>query len=314
MPPIPVHIDDPITPTRPQGITPQTAALQPVAPSPATNVATTTTAAAAQPSGYPAARPAAAVPAPTPHIPIPQAPATRTTSILQNENRPPPPQPGAVPVPFHQQQQQQQQPTSGLPPPPRAGETAKTQQGSAFTGALNNMYTPPPPPAVAQHLLQNYAPTHSTSTTAASMPTTPQRAGPTTLNYGPVASPLAGSGYRDTGADIRRTSAEEQGARGGYVQNVYAQEMSSAQRASLEEEVRRESFVDKLGLGGVVGGGGGGSVGGGTGGFGGTGREGEERGGEGLSGAWDAARGWLGKAASSIAEGEQEVWRRINGH
>ncbi|KAK1813655.1 hypothetical protein LTR12_012002, partial [Friedmanniomyces endolithicus] len=208
----------------------------------------------------------------------------------------------------HQQQQQQQQASSRLPPPPRAGETAKTQQGSAFTGALNTMYTPPPP-AVAQHLQQNYAPTHSTSTTAASLPTTPQRAGPTTLNYGPVASPLAGGGYRDTGVDNRRVSADEQGARGGYVQNVYAQEMSSAQRASLEEEVRRESFVDKLGLGGVVGGGGGGS-----GGFGGAGREGEERSGEGLSGAWDAARRWFGKAASSIAEGEQEVWRRINGH
>ncbi|KAK0928547.1 hypothetical protein LTR29_017392 [Friedmanniomyces endolithicus] len=313
MPPIPVHIDDPITPTRPQGVTPQTAGLPPVVPSPAINVATTTTAAAAQPSGHPAARPAAAIPAPTPYIPIPQAPATRTTSTLQNENRPPPPQSGAVPVPFHQQQQQQQQQQtpSGLPPPPRAGETAKTQQGSAFTGALNNMYTPPHP-AAAQHLQHNYAPTHSTSTTA-SLPTTPQRAGPTTLNYGPVASPLAGSGYRDTGADHRRVSADEQGARGGYVQNVYAQEMSSAQRASLEE-VLRESFVDKLGLSGVVGGGGGGSVGGGTGGFGGTGREGDERSGEGLSGAWDAARGWLGKAASSIAEGEQEVWRRINGH
>ncbi|KAK0272933.1 hypothetical protein LTR91_001306 [Friedmanniomyces endolithicus] len=311
MPPIPVHIDDPITPTRPQGITPQTAAHEHVVPSPATYVATTTTAAAARQSGYPAARPAVAVPAPTPYIPIPQTAATRTTSSLQNENIPPPPQPGAVPVPF---QQPQQQASSGLPPPPRAGETAKTRQGSAFTGALNNMYTPPPP-AAAQHLQQNYAPTHSTSTTAASLPTTPQRAGPTTLNYGPVASPLAGSGYRDTGPDTRRVSAEEQGGgRGGYVQNVYAQEMSSAQRASLEEEVRRESFVDKLGLGGVVGGGAGHSVGGGSGGFGGTGREGEERGGEGLNGAWDAARGWFGKAASSIAEGEQEVWRRINGH
>ncbi|KAK1059073.1 hypothetical protein LTR33_013237, partial [Friedmanniomyces endolithicus] len=212
MPPIPVHIDDPITPTRPQGITPQTAALEPVIPSPATNVATTTTAAAAQPSGYPAARPAAAIPAPTPYIPIPQAPATRTTSTLQNENRPPPAQPGAVPVPF--QQQQQQQASSGLPPPPRAGETAKTQQGSAFTGALNTMHTPPPPLAAAQHIQQNYAPTHSTSTTT-SMPTTSQRAGPTTLDYGPVASPLAGGGYRDHGADARRVSADEQGARGG---------------------------------------------------------------------------------------------------
>lgn len=295
MAPIPVHIDAPITPVtaaKPQGITPQTAAQPPVAPSPASNVATTT--APAQIGGYLPARPGAAAAVPTPFIRSPQPSATRTTSGLQNENLPPPPQPGAVPVPSNYQPATATA-SSSLPPPPRAGESVK--QGSAFTGALNSMYSAPPP---AQQLQQNYAPTHSTST-AGIMPnqaTTPLRSAPTTLNFGPVASPTAG-GYQDAN---RRVSSEHPA---GYVQNVYAQELSPRQRASLDQETRRESFVDRLGLGGV--GGGGSSE---------QSLSGERTVSEGVSveGAWDAAKGWWNKAGTAIAEGEQEVWRRINGH
>lgn len=158
---------------------------------------------------------------------------------------------------------------------------------------LHNMYTPPPP--LATNLQQNYAPTHSTSTS-----TTPLRpnAGPTTLNLGPVASPNAGT-------DDRRVSTEHPP---GYVQNAYAQEMSSAQRASLEqEEGRKGSLVQTLGLSPAAGGGAGGVLGG-VGGAGGGGGAGE-----GLEGAWNVAKGWIGKAGTALAEGEQEVWRRING-
>ncbi|KAK4554948.1 hypothetical protein LTR86_008096 [Recurvomyces mirabilis] len=289
MPPIPVHIDDPITPAKAQGVTPQTAAQVPVSQGPASNVATTTTAAA--PATYPPGQPGAAVaPAPTPYLPRAQPEPTRTTAGgTQDQYAPPPPQPGAVPTPYNHQAPTT---TSTLPPPPRAGETPK-KQGTAFTGMLNSMYTPPPP---AQNLSQNYGPTHSTSTAGIQpgQATTPLRTGPTTLNLGPVASPAVGM------PQDPRISSEHPP---GYVQNAYAQDMSSAQRASLDQETRRESFVTQLGLGsdGTRSGGDGGRGGGG------------EGWGEGVEGAWSAAKGWLGKAGTAIAEGEEQVWKRING-
>ncbi|KAK5731887.1 hypothetical protein LTR17_010962 [Elasticomyces elasticus] len=286
MAPIPVHIDAPITPIKAQGITPQTAASDPVVPSPATNVATTT--APPHIGGYEPARPGVTPAGPTPFIASPQPSATRTTYTPQNENQPPPPQPGAVPMaPFSQQATQTA--GSGLPPPPKAGESVK--QGTAFTSSLNTMFSAPPP----RPLNQNYAPTHSTSTvgTMPGQATSPIRSAPTTLNFGPVASPSAG-GYQDT---ARRVSSEHPP---GYVQNQYAQELSPQQRASLEQETRRESFVDRIGLG-AAGVGGGETIGG------------ERRASEAVGGAWDAAKGWFNKAGTAIAEGEQEVWRRING-
>ncbi|KAK5135483.1 hypothetical protein LTR08_005272 [Meristemomyces frigidus] len=278
MPPIPVHIDDPITPQKPQGITPQTTAA--LAPTAAINVTTTTSA------PYPPARPGqAAAPAPTPYLPRAQPEATRTSQqALLGENRPPPPQPGAVPVPPSQHAPTPA--TSSLPPPPKAGDLAAPAggpQASGFTSALHQMHVPPPPQ-------MNYAPTRSTAT--ATGPVTPFRSAPTTLNLGPVASAPG--------------SAASIGAVGsgppGYQQNVYAQEMSPAQRASLDMETRRESIAAQLGLTG------GENSGGGHGGFGGSGSEGTA--GE----MWGKAKGWLNSAGTKLAETEEQVWRSINGN
>ncbi|KAK3114053.1 hypothetical protein LTR53_008017 [Teratosphaeriaceae sp. CCFEE 6253] len=289
MAPISVHIDDPVTPVKPQGVTPQTAAIDaPLVVSPANNSATATS--APQPLPYPAAKPgAAATPAPTPYLPSVQPTATRTTTTTYNENAPPPPQPGAVPSPLPQQAPMTV--GSGLPPPPRPGESVK--QGSAFTGALNNMYALPP----AQKLQTNYAPTHSTYT-AGTLPgsaTAPQLLSPTTLNFGPVASPTVGGSSSSSYPDASRRISSKHPP--GYVQNVYAQDLSPAARASLDQETRRESLADRMGF---ARGGEAGSAG--------------ERGvGESVNEAWDAAKGWFNKAGAAIAEGEQEVWRRING-
>lgn len=128
------------------------------------------------------------------------------------------------------------------------------------------MHLPPPQ--------QNYAPTHSTVTAAP----TRRSGGPTTLNLGPVTSTPATAEHPP-----------------GYQQNVYAQEMSPAQRASLDQETRRESIAAQLGL---------------------TGGENDGLGGsnEGKAGEmWNAAKGWLSTAGAKLVETEEQVWKRING-
>ncbi|EMD00489.1 hypothetical protein BAUCODRAFT_28843 [Baudoinia panamericana UAMH 10762] len=287
MPPIPLHIDDPITPQKPQAVEPQTAAAEPPAQpfsGPASNVATTTAPAAA-PSSYPAARPgAAAVPAPTSYVPRPHQQPTQTQAVWEEEDRPAPPQPGAVPVPPSQYAPRTPSNAGIVPPPPRGGDSAQ-HQGTAFTGHLNQMYTPP----AAQAFQHNYAPTHSTST-AGIVPgqaTTPSRSGPTTLNLGPVQQ------------DERRISAEHPP---GYVQNAYAQEMSSAQRASLDQETKREGLAAQLGLTGHSG------FGAGT-----PSRVGDPDASDGVGGVLDAAKGWMNKAGAALAEGERSVWKWMDG-
>ncbi|RMY75253.1 hypothetical protein D0863_02726 [Hortaea werneckii] len=283
MPPVQLHLDDPVAPQHPQGVTPQTAAADTAsATAPANNPATTTPAST---STYPPAQPGqAAGPAPTPYAPPPisQPPPTRTSQDSQNGS-PPPPQPGAVPVP----------PPSSLPPPPKAGEspvatTTAKPQGSAFTGALNQMHIPPPPQT-------NLASTHSTTAGVPAtgyVPPSGSSGGPTTLNLGPVpAATAAAAGPQDGPAGGRRSSEHPP----GYQQNVYAQEMTPAQRASLEGEQRRDGFAAHLG----------GGLGSGNVGNGGVGGEGE--------GVWETAKTWLGAAGSKLAETEEEVWKRING-
>ncbi|GAB1726632.1 hypothetical protein NU195Hw_g8325t1 [Hortaea werneckii] len=282
MPPVQLHLDDPVAPQHPQGVTPQTAAADTAsATAPANNPATTTPASA---STYPSAQPGqAAGPAATPYAPPPisQPPPTRTSQNPQ-DGSPPPPQPGAAPVP-----------PSALPPPPKAGEspvaTAPAKpQGSAFTGALNQMHIPPPPQT-------NLASTHSTTAAIPGtgyVPLGGSSGGPTTLNLGPVPAAAATATSQAGSAGGRRSSEHPP----GYQQNVYAQEMTPAQRASLEGEQRREGFAAQLG---------GGLGGGGNGGDGGVGGEGE--------GVWGTAKSWLGAAGSKLAETEEEVWRRING-
>jgi hypothetical protein len=93
---------------------------------------------------------------------------------------------------------------------------------------------------------------------------------------------------------------------GGYTQNAYAQDMSPAQRASLdvaeENEGRSGSLWNALsGVGGAGGAeGGGGSASASTG-----------------EGAWGAVKGWVGATTASVgtklAEAEGEVWKRVGG-
>ena len=257
MPPIPVHIDDPITPKKAEGVTPQTAdqaaALR-------ENIATTT--AQDQSPAYPPARPgAAAVPAPTPYVPRPQAAPTTTTQASLEQNGPPPPRPGAVPIP--PSQQVPMTPTaSTLPPPPKPGEVAQQRQTSMSMPSQLNVPSP-------QH---NYAPTHST---AAYSPTSThqQSGGPTTLNLGPVTSPAAQHPL-------------------GYHQNVNAQDLSSAQRASLEGQERKESIVPALG---------------------GLGSMGGDAASETAGNMWNTVKGWASTASEKLVETEESVWKQING-
>lgn len=278
MPPIPIHLDAPITPEKPHGITPQTTNPSSNLPPPTT----TTTTAAPPPNPQSASSPArpgaAAVPAPTPFA---QPQPTRTTQQQQqngNENKgPPAPQPGAVPLPPGQTQGQ----ASTLPPPPRPGEAAKMREASV-TAMPAQMGIPAPS--------QGYGATRSTTTTAGAMGGSQ---GPTTVNLGPVSSPAA-HGTSSPGA-------------GGYQQNVYAQELSSAQRASLEEQQRRESNF------GGFGGAGGGTNADMLGGAGGGKNNGMGGGGGADEGVWGAVKGWASGVGTRIAETEEEVWRRING-
>lgn len=222
MPPIPVHIDDPITPAKAQAATPQTADV----PTPTTNDATTTQP-ANNTSPYPSARPGvAAVAAPTASLPRPQPAPTRTTQRTPEQyNGPPPPQPGAVPVP--QSQQAPMTTPSSLPPPPRAGEAPQPITMPA------QMQIPPPG--------SNYAPTHSTAGAVPPPSTAYQPSGPTTLNLGPIA--------RQPPPQTSQYSSAAETHPPGYQQDPYAAELSSAQRASLEHlesEERRGSFAAGL--------------------------------------------------------------------
>ncbi|CZT22799.1 uncharacterized protein RCC_08505 [Ramularia collo-cygni] len=246
MPPVPVFIDEPITPQKPKGITPQTAA--PISTDESANASTTTAQAP-----YPAARPGQGPPAPTPYAPQPQAlPQPSRTTAAAYDNGPPPPQPGAVPVAPSQQASSTL--PSTLPPPPKAGEVAPT--------------TTMPPQMGIPAPQQNYAPVYGTS----SATTTPQRPGPTTLNFGAAPAPQIQAGSHPP----------------GYQQNVMAQEMSSTARASLEQQdQRRPSIVPNLNIGG-------------------------DSANDTAGNMWNAVKGWASAAGSTIAETEKEVWKRIN--
>jgi hypothetical protein len=263
MPPIPIHIGEPITPSKPQAVTPQTTQLDPTKTTSAD--AGITTAASGPPPAHPQAQPAApAVPGATPFA---QPTPTRATQCVPQDAVPPPPQPGAVPSPLVQSTPT----TSNLPPPPRAG------QGSAFTTALNAMHAPPPQ--------INYATTKSTD------PSTPHRQPSqpaTTLNLGAVQPPPSMPASHPT----------------GYQQNLFAQEMSPAQRASLDQQEaveRRGSLFAGLpgGPSGSASGGGGGVIG--------------EDASRTAGNMWNAAKGWASAAGSKVAEVEAAAWKKIEG-
>nr|POE64811.1 hypothetical protein CFP56_79440 [Quercus suber] len=260
MPPIPVHIDAPITAQKANAITPQT---ENSAPSVSTGGAAVTT----SPSTYTnrAAQPGQAVgPVTTPAVPHPRLEPTRTSGdSAQQDLGPPAPQPGAVPVLTEAPRE------TILPPPPRPG------QQTPFPAPPTQLQTSPP--------YQNLAPTHSTSTNAAQQ--LPSGMRPTTLNMGPVSSPIA-SGPP------------------GYQQNAYAQDLSSAQRASLDHQEQRESLArgglaNTLGLGGR-------DNRGETDGF-------QESGAAATAGdMWNSVKGWASVAGERLAETEKAVWERVN--
>ena len=109
----------------------------------------------------------------------------------------------------------------------------------------------------------------------------------------------------------------------GYRQDCYAQEMTAAQRASLDMEVRRnslaqqlegrrKSFAQTLGFTredsseGLVGNAGGNNTGSGGYGSGGAG--------DGAAGdIWGMAKGWWNTAGAKLAETEEVVWKRVGG-
>ena len=99
---------------------------------------------------------------------------------------------------------------------------------------------------------------------------------------GPVSSPMAAHEPQSVHAP-------------GYQQNAYAQEMTPAQRSSLEEQEKRESVVTGLGLGG----GGGGTIGGSADGG------GSESAVESVGNVWNAVKGWASTAGEKLAETEE---------
>nr|POE88060.1 hypothetical protein CFP56_11289 [Quercus suber] len=265
MAPIPVHIDAPIAPKNASAITPQTESS---AASAYTSGAASTT--RAPTSDYPAAQPGqAAGSTPTTAVSWTQPSPTRTSGdSTQQDGNPPAPQPGSVPTPMIAAGQEK-----SLPPPPRSGQPPVTTMPAQLQ--ISSPY-------------QNLASTHSTATNAAQQLSSRMR--PTTLNMGPVGSPVASGPL-------------------GYQQNAYAQDLSPAQRASLDQQEHRESFasgglMNNLGLGG-----GDKTLGGGlteTMGF-------QESGAAATAGdMWNSVKGWASAAGEKLAETEKAVWERVN--
>ena len=161
MPPIPLHIDDPITPQK-QAPTPTTPAPSSQFPLPASVSATTTSASSAT-TAYPAARPGpAAIPSPTPFAPPPPS---RTTQPPLDPHAPPSPQPGAVPL------------------PPTHLPTAAARRAIGDVRTPHQMDIPSP--------TQNYTPSHSTLPMPPQQQQQPPPPMPTALRPGPPSSPPA---------------------------------------------------------------------------------------------------------------------------
>lgn len=148
---------------------------------------------------------------------------------------------------------------SGIPPPPKAGEK---YHPPPTTTMPPQMAIPPPQ--------QNYAPVHGT---VAAVPQNTSTPGPTTLNLGPV--------YGQQGGVPPPASHPP-----GYQQNVFAQEMSSAQRASLEQHERNEGLS--------------------------LGSTGNDSTNDTVGNMWNAVKGWATVAGTKLAETEEQVWKRIN--
>lgn len=116
---------------------------------------------------------------------------------------------------------------------------------------------------------QNYAPVYGTSSATT---TQQQQPGPTFLKFGGVTAPQTQVGSHPP----------------GYQQNAMAQEMSSAARASLEDQdQRRTSIVPSLNIGG-------------------------DSTNDTVGNVWNSVKGWVSAAGNTLAETEKDVWKRIN--
>ncbi|KAG9194963.1 hypothetical protein G6011_00083 [Alternaria panax] len=186
MPPIPIHKDAPIAPTtaaKADGITPSTASNDassnpsPTRTTPAYVPATTTQDASSPPAPQPGARPAA----PT---------STGTTGIGENYR-------------------------DGTPAAPQPGATAHPT-ATVITTETRQQATHPPPqfshPPPSDSMLAGCSTTSSTTPSSS----TAAKPGPTTLNYGPAASPFQTADTAAAAQPTRmRTSLEHPP---GYVQ------------------------------------------------------------------------------------------------
>lgn len=205
---IQVHTQEPISPAKASGVSPQTTD-KPVGG--ISQTASTTTTAS---YGYPPAKPGAVVPTPT--------------ATSKSTNIPPAPQPGTAPVP--------PPPTTttkpGLPPPPKAGE--KPMPPEYYAPVHPTPTKPQPyPPQMAQPPLGSYPngipPGSTTSTTEPSFP----------LSALPIKLPEASAG------SPTRASLEHPP---GYVQNPYAADMTPAQRLSAPQQENESETSPSLGF------------------------------------------------------------------
>lgn len=148
MPPIPIYAHSPINAAKADGVTPQTAekgaGSNPLGPPPTTT----------QDNSYAPAQPGAVPSLPVPtgaastqqqhYAPLPQP--TRTQPL--DSEGPAPPQPGAFPVPVGASPPQAT--ATGVPPPPKVGESVAVARQSPPTYYPPQMSIPAPPSAATQ--------------------------------------------------------------------------------------------------------------------------------------------------------------------
>ena len=216
MPPIPIYSQSPINAAKPSGVTPQTAAPGSSEKEGRSQPATTT--AAVSQDAYPPARPGAvpSLPAPTGTTQSQRyAPVQPTPTVNLENTGPAPPQPGAVPtLPGRL--------PSGIPPPPRAGESYHPPEVTQAPQAPYPAQMSIPAPTIPH--------VHGGTSTATAGRYS-QAAQPTTLGAG-------------SGNQLNHPP--------GYHQNVNAVDFDSNQRAAhfanVSSERRRSSDGDDEGV------------------------------------------------------------------
>lgn len=189
---------------------------------------------------------------------------------------------GFIPRPAPDPTRTQPQVTQDQPPPPQPGAVPvpmNYQQAQTSTGTP---LVPPPRPGEAPR--QQYA----------AMPSQMQMP-PPSQNYAPTHSTMAGApvpvGPQGSGPTTLNFGPVAHDAPSdhppGYQQNTYAQDLNPAQRSGLDVQERKESIVNNLG---------------------------GETAGEAAENVWNAVKNWASVAGEKLAETEESVWKRINGH